>query len=245
MRRNCNGAGIVRPALFAAACCVVVCAQCAEPRYRITLDVSDTPHLKTWAEHARDLAAEWYPRICNLLPTKGFTPPRHVILRFKKTDKGIAGTAGSVITVCSHWVEEHPDDVGFVIHELVHVVQNYGDCGGPWWVTEGIADYIRWAIFEGKPQDWFPRPRKPGGWKDGYRTTAGFFLWLESDKAPGIVKKLNTAMRRRAWSDAIFQKETGESLDALWAEYVGLKSAGAAGGKAAGAAQRRKPPPPG
>ena len=40
------------------------------------------------------------------------------------------------------------------IHELCHVVQSYPN-GNPLWVTEGIADYVRWAIYEKKPHQWF------------------------------------------------------------------------------------------
>ena len=189
----------------------------------VNLDVSATPDLKDWGEKARRTVIQWYPRLCNVLPTKGFTPPCTVTLRFKKTDKGIAGTSGSLIVISSHWVESHPEDIGFVVHELTHVVQDYGNSGGPWWITEGIADYIRWAIYEGKPLAWFPRPRKSGAYKQGYRVTAGFLLWLESDKAPGIVKKLNTAMRRHAYSDAVFKDATGQSLDALWNEYAHVR----------------------
>ena len=51
---------------------------------------------------------------------------------------------------------------------MVHVIQNYPVGAGPVWVTEGIADYLRWAIFEGKPVEKFPKPQDPEGFKRGY-----------------------------------------------------------------------------
>lgn len=49
--------------------------------------------------------------------------------------------------------------------------------------------------------------------------TADFFLWLESDQAPGIVRRLNGAMRTRTYDDALFEKAAGKPLDELWKEY--------------------------
>lgn len=192
-----------------------------DSKLSVKLDTEEVPHLMAWGEEAKRVAERWYPRIENLLLTKDFQPPREISLKIKKSDKGVGGTAGTKITLSSHWVEKHPEDLGLVVHELTHVVQGYPS-GKPWWLTEGIADYIRWAIYEGKGQDWFPRPKDPEGYKKGYRVTAGFLLWLEADPAPGIVKKLNTAMRGENYSEKLFKQETGRSLDDLWSEYVGL-----------------------
>ena len=161
---------------------------------------------------------EWHPRFTNLLASKEFAPPTRMELVLQKSDKGIGGTSGSRVVVSSHWIEKHPEDIGLVVHELVHIIQGYPS-PHPGWVTEGIADYLRWAIFEGKPQEWFPISAKEQGYRDSYRVTAGFFLWLESDRAPGIVRRLNAAMRAGAYEDTIFEKAAGAPLDELWKEY--------------------------
>lgn len=193
-----------------------------ETPIEVKLDTSEVPHLQDWGNDAKDLIIRWHPRINNLLATKGVTPPRSITLNLHKTDKGVGSTSGTTISVSSHWIEKHPEDLGLVHHELVHVIQDYPS-GDPWWVTEGIADYLRWGVYEGKQQDWFPRPKEKQGYKKGYRVTAGFFLWIESDASPGIVKQLNTAMRNGEYSDMIFDRETGKSLDELWNSYVGLE----------------------
>lgn len=189
-----------------------------EPPLQVELDTSQVPELRQWGEEARALIVQWHARISNLLPTAGFKPPRRVSLTLRKSDQGIGGTSGTHISVSSHWIEKHPEDLGLVFHELVHVIQAYPSAE-PGWLTEGIADYLRWGIYEGKEQAWFPRPRKEQGYRQGYQVAGGFLMWLESDKAPGIVKKLNTAMRNRTYSDRIFSVETGQSLDELWHEY--------------------------
>lgn len=187
----------------------------------VKLDTEEVPHLTNWGEEAKRVAKRWYPRIHNLLLTKEYQPQREIFLKIKKSEKGVGGTSGTKITLSSHWVEKHPEDLGLVVHELTHVIQGYPS-GKPWWITEGIADYIRWAIYEGKGQHWFPKPRDPEGYKKGYRVTAGFLLWLEAERAPGIVKKLNSAMRDASYSAKLFEQESGRSLDELWSEYVEL-----------------------
>jgi len=47
----------------------------------------------------------------------------------------------------------------------------------------------------------------------------GFLYWLETDRAPGIVKKLNTAMRNQTCTAEIFKRETGLTLNELWNAY--------------------------
>ena len=74
-------------------------------------------------------------------------------------------------------------------------------------------------MYDSKPLDWYPLNDKPQGYQDGYRVTAGFFLWLESDLAPGIVRILNTNMRNETYSDDLFKDVTGKELDDLWEVY--------------------------
>lgn len=184
-------------------------------------DVNDVPMLVDWGNQAKELIEQWHQRIANLIPTKGFDVPTEVWLRIRKSNRGVAATSGGRISVSSGWIEGHPEDIGCVHHELVHVIQNYGGRRVPGWITEGIADYLRWAIYEGKPQDWFPLTDRHKGYEASYRVTGGFFLWLESDPAPGIVNKLNTAVRKGAYADeSWFEQQTGQKIDELWADYV-------------------------
>ena len=75
---------------------LVVSILCFQPLFAddtkvtVKIDVSEVPEMKRWAEDAKELILEWYPRIENLLPTKGFEPNRHVTLKVSSTYKGIA-----------------------------------------------------------------------------------------------------------------------------------------------------------
>src|SRR5947209_6724192 len=58
------------------------------PPVQVTVDVSDAPDAKDWAEKAKALAEKWYPVIAEELKTDGFTPPRRVKLVFKDEKQG-------------------------------------------------------------------------------------------------------------------------------------------------------------
>lgn len=196
-------------------------AQVREPVV-VNLDVSEVPKLAEWGKQAKTLMVEWHPRLDNMIPSKDFVAPREMDLMIRNSDEGVGGTTGTKIALSSRWIEDHPNDFGLVIHEMVHVIQAYPN-GQPSWVTEGIADYLRWGIFEGKPLSEFPKPMEKDGYRRGYQVAAGFLLWLESDRAPGIVKRLNTAMRQGKYRDTIFEEETGISLSKLWDQYTGTE----------------------
>ena len=90
----------------------------------------------------------------------------------KKSDEGIAYADSNAITVSSRWIEKYPGDIGLIVHEAVHVVQLYPEFD-PGWVTEGIADYIRWHLYEKNPLDWFPIGGEEKGYEAAYRITGG------------------------------------------------------------------------
>ena len=80
-----------------------------------------------------------------------------------------------------------------VAHELTHVIQHYRR-GGPGWLVEGVADYVRYYVIEpGTRRGRFDPQRSD--YKRGYQPAAGLLNWLES-RRPGLVIGLNAAMRR-------------------------------------------------
>ncbi len=192
----------------------------AEP-LTVTVDATAAPELRPWIDDARVLILDWHPRITNVLPSVDFQPARKITVRLRKSNEGVAETANGTVTISSGWLEKHPEDVGLVIHELTHIIQAYPS-PQPLWVTEGIADYVRRVVYEGRTLDWFPKPKVEQGYKQSYNVAAGFLFWLETDQAPGIVNRLNTAMRGRKYSPKLFEEQTGKPLDTLWREYVGI-----------------------
>lgn len=182
------------------------------------VDTNDTPDLKDWGNKAGTLCVEWFPKVGALLPSEGFVTPKEVTLYFDPKMKGVAHALGGKITISAGFVRGHPDDWGMVVHELTHVVQSYPP-GGPGWLVEGIADYIRIVHFE--PQA--PRPKidpVKASYKDAYKTTAMFLEWVEKQHAAGLVVKMNAALRQGKYSDDLWVQLTGKNVDELWALFV-------------------------
>ena len=184
----------------------------------VILDSSEIPELEPWGRAAANTMEEWYPRIAKLLHSEGYEPPKAIYLKINNPGQGVAGTAENRIGISASWIKKEPGH-GVLIHELVHVVQDYRG-GGVGWLTEGIADYVRWGLYEKKPLEWFPVPHDPAkDYHQSYRVSAGFLYWLETSRSPGLVKKLNAASRAKRYSPSIFKKGTGTDIDTLWAEY--------------------------
>jgi hypothetical protein len=135
--------------------------------------------------------------------------------------KGVAATGGDRVSYSPEWFKKHPEDIDVVTHEVMHIVQAYGDGGGPWWVTEGIADYVRYQFgVDNAGAKWsLPAYKEGQKYDNSYRITARFLAWIEQSK-PGIVKTLDKNMRAHTYTDEIWKSHTGKTLDELWAAYT-------------------------
>jgi hypothetical protein len=181
----------------------------------VVIDVNDAPEHEAWAKEAATYAIKWYPTIERTLATDGFTPPREFRLVFKRM-KGVAYTTGNVITVSAEYVSGHQDDRGMVAHELTHVIQRYRR--GEGWLTEGIADYVRYYVVEpGTPRARFDPDRQQ--YKGGYQPAAGMLNWLETTKGPGVIAKLNAAQRAGKYTPEVFKEVAGGTPDEVWDVY--------------------------
>jgi hypothetical protein len=189
------------------------------PVLKVEVDTADAPEMADWAAKAKALCEKSYPLLVRELGAPGFEPPDKVKLVVKKMD-GVAHTSGGTITCSASWFTKHPDDTGAAVHELCHVVQNYGRTNTPGWVTEGIADYIRWFLIE--PAEKRPRVRNPekAKYTDSYQTAAAFFDWIVSTKDKTFINRLNAAARKNEYKPELFQQSAGKPLDELWTEFI-------------------------
>ncbi|HEY3322435.1 MAG TPA: basic secretory protein-like protein [Planctomycetota bacterium] len=188
------------------------------PTAAINVDWSEVPELAEWATRAQKDAEDYYPTIAEKLRSDGFTPPRQIMLVFKKDPKGIAWATGATITYGDEWIKKHPQDTGTTVHELTHVIQSYRSRKCPGWLTEGIADWIRW--FNWEPQEKRPRPNpKTAKYNNSYQDSGAFLAFLEKTYDKEIVTKINAALRGNTYSDALFQQLTGKDLPTLGQEF--------------------------
>jgi hypothetical protein len=181
------------------------------------IDVTDDPKMKDWAERVAKICTREYPMISEALRSEGFKPPTVVTLALKSDYRGSAFASGSRITGSTTYFQDHPDDVGAMVHETVHVVQHYNGRGNPPWLVEGVSDYIRFFKFE---------PGKIGRidgerahYNGSYRVTAAFLAFVIDKYDKQLVQKLNKAMREGRYKNELFQELTGKSLEDLDKEW--------------------------
>jgi hypothetical protein len=183
----------------------------------ISVDVTDAPNLKEWAEKAARVCQMAYPMINEELKSPGFKPRHFIRLALKRDYKGVAFTTGGNITAAVDYFRSHPEDVGALVHETVHTVQAYRGRNNPGWLVEGIADYIRFFKYE--PGNLGRIDAKSAHYDRSYRVTAAFLAYLTDKYDRELVRKLNRTLREGKYQPAIFQELTGKSaldLDVEW-----------------------------
>ncbi|SPE57213.1 conserved exported hypothetical protein [Verrucomicrobia bacterium] len=200
-------------------------------KYALTIDTSGAPDLTEWAEHTlAPVLAEWYAKLVAMLPSDGYEAPSQVSF-ILKPGRGVAGTSGNQITANANWLKGQlgGQAIGSLIHEEVHVVQNYGDRHhNPGWLVEGIADYIRWYKYE--PQSHGAEITKRGlaraRYNASYRVTANFLNWVTEKYDQNIVREVNAALRRGEYEEALWKQHTGHTVQELGDEWkAGLEKA--------------------
>jgi hypothetical protein len=182
-----------------------------------TVDVSDAPAMKEWAEKAARVCERQYPMINDELQSDGFKPATQVTMTLKKDYRGVAATGGNRITGSARFFQDHPDDIGAMVHETVHVVQRYRTRNNPGWLVEGVADWVRFFKYErGK----LGRINSDRARYDGsYRVTAAFLNYVSEKYDQELVRKLNKAMREGEYKDELWKeltKKTAKELDEEW-----------------------------
>jgi len=212
----------------------VVIVAPVEGGYEIDFDITETPELKEWVTtKLQPACVEWYPKIVAMLPSEGYEAPKKFPVIFRRNGRGVAATGGTRVFCDYPWFSKNLEGeaVGAVIHELVHVVQQYGRArananangGGPvnrnpGWLVEGLSDYIRWFLYE--PESARPKPRADrANYNDSYRTTGHFLNYVLNKYDKDVVKKLNAAMREGKYSDELWKQSTGKTLEELGKEW--------------------------
>jgi len=202
-------------------------------RFRFVIDATDAPDLAPWSEQAlKPVIQAWYPQLAAMLASDGYQAPADIALCFRNDLGGTpAAASGRAIRLNAAWFRGERDRqaLGAVVHELVHVVQDYGRTkrtnpnfrAAPGWVVEGIADYIRWFLYE---------PQSRGAeitegnlaaarYDASYRISANFLDWVTRTRDRDLVRKLNAAAREGRYSESLWEAWTGESVEALGEEW--------------------------
>ncbi|MDG3004456.1 basic secretory protein-like protein [Paludisphaera mucosa] len=183
----------------------------------VVVDEVDAPAMRGWAENAAKACERSYGLINEALRSDGFRAARVIRLSLKDGIDVPAFASGNRITGSVKWFQDHPDDVGAMIHETTHVVQRYRGRGNPGWLVEGVADYVRFILYE--PQNIGGLNPRTARYDQSYRVTARFLDYINRKYDKEFVLKLNRAMRRGDYSDDLFKESTGKSKAELGEEW--------------------------
>lgn len=183
----------------------------------------DDPAIDPIISEFVELYFDVYPKLVTKYAADPKTATQKVILKFDPTYDGVAyadAGAGRIV-VSSKWILDRPWDLGLFTHELTHIVQSYPRYDDQtWWITEGIADYIRYE-YGPHHEGWkFREPKETDNYNSGYGETARFLLWIEQNKNNKVVDILNKQMQQNTFHIHDFEEITGQSVEDLWAEYI-------------------------
>ena len=201
-------------------------------KYQIVIDTTETPDLTKWChDELVPVVRQWYPRLVAMLPSDGYEAPTKVTIQFSADMRGVAATGGSRIRCAATWyrTQLNNEAKGSIVHELVHVVQSYGRARRtnpnatrtPGWLVEGIADYIRWFLYEPHSHgaEITARNIDRAKYDGSYRISGNFLDWVTKTYDENLVRKLNAAAREGRYSDQLWQDATGKTLQDLGDEW--------------------------
>lgn len=211
-----------------------------DKKFRYTLDVSEAPDLQEWCgKNLIPVLDEWYPKIIAMIPVDGVTPSHDITFTLKDTTnlpghlQGVpAYASGNSVVFNAKFMRDQQtgEAIGAGVHEIVHVVQfgggrknqerNRGRGRPPTWVTEGVADYIRWFLYEpqSKGAEITKRNVARAKYDDSYRVTANFFNWVIKNHEKDLMRKLNVATHE-GYSEELWKEWTGKTLQELGADW--------------------------
>ena len=190
-------------------------------KYTLIFESKDPSFSKELSQILIDTHFKVYPTL-----VKTFNKDSRDTIRFviDPNYDGVAVTSNGRVVYSSKYMTKNPGDIDVVTHEVMHIVQGYGGRSGmPGWLTEGIADYVRYEYGVANPAGGWRLPKfsESHSYTNSYRIAARFLVWLENSGHKGIVKKLDQAGRDRTYEQgALWQKLTGKTVDELWADYV-------------------------
>ncbi|MGV3773648.1 MAG: basic secretory protein-like protein, partial [Verrucomicrobiales bacterium] len=198
--------------------------------FHFQLDTSDALDLTDWAvNELRPIITNWYPKIVKMLPGDNYQAPTNVTIEIKNMD-GVAHASGSTISCSADWFRKNlqGEAKGAVVHELVHVVQQYGRrranpdgrrAERPGWLVEGIPDYIRWYLYESTSEGARIRNVERARYDGNYRVTANFLNWVVKNHGEDVIPRLNAALREGSYDASLWEKMTGKTAQQLGEEW--------------------------
>ena len=187
-------------------------------------DTTEAPDLEDHATQMKEICQKEMPRIEQLLSTAHREPPFTIQYTEGTTTTADGQKAPAdaqagkgLIRIQPSYVRKVPGDVGLMVHELTHLTQAYTSGAG--WITEGIADYIRYTLgYAYSSSDWGCRPGSH--YTDGYGCAATLIRYVEREYTSTIVKDLHNAGLANQTMESVFREKTGKDAATLYGECL-------------------------
>ncbi|MBN2454369.1 thermonuclease family protein [Candidatus Woesearchaeota archaeon] len=177
------------------------------------VDYTEAPEMANYSETVLQLCDDNLPDIEEEL---GSYDTERILLVFREQSSPGERTS-SAIYLSKEWFTENPDDLGAIIHEMAHAVQDY-PAYDPWWLVEGIADHVRYAL--GYQNSWsYPHCcAESPHYTSGYWCTAAFLQYVQREYDDAIIKELDYALKEDSYDASLFKAWTGKTIEELWEE---------------------------
>lgn len=187
--------------------------------YKLTFETQDPAFSKELKDKLVETFYTVYPKLAKEYNKK---TSKNVTFVIDTAYDGVAATSGDRVVFSIKYMTKHPKDIDVVTHEVMHIVQAYGESNGPGWLTEGIADYARFKFgVDNEGAKWaLPAFKASQSYENSYRITARFLAWAEKNVKPNLVKDLDGQLRDHTFTNDSWKNETGKTLDELWAAYA-------------------------
>lgn len=207
--------------------------QTLDGKFKFIVDSTIAPELGKWADkELMPVVYEWYPKVVAMLPSDRYVAPETVIMEFRDDMGGTPAYAiGNKLCMSVPFFngQLQGEAKGCVIHELVHIVQNYWRASvtnpkpsqNPGWVVEGIADYIRWFLYEPQSKGAeihagnYPR----ANYDSSYRVSANFLNWVVETQSKDFIRNLNAACREGNYSEKVWKDAAGKTAAELGGDW--------------------------
>lgn len=184
----------------------------------ITIDVSKAPEFAPWLNNTViPLLGNWYQVISDKVAQPEYAPTCSFKLVMDPSYDGIAQVEeNNIIRMSTTYYTKHKTEMGSLVHEETHIIQNFNFSVIPLWITEGLADWVRDFIYQDRPPT---KPQASDNYTTGYGTTAAFFNYVQKNYDSNLIHELNVAAHNGTYTDTFWTQHTKKTVDQLWAEY--------------------------
>lgn len=180
------------------------------------VDATGAPELAEWAGRVARTCERAYPMVCDELGIERHRAPALIPFAVRRDVRGVVSMGGGKITASAKYFEANPHDVGAVVYATVQAVQWYRR-PAPGWLSDGIADYVRFYKFEPGATD--PPDPETARHDRGSRNTAAFLAYCVETHNSDLIRRLNDALRKGRYADDVWVSLTGKSLSELADEW--------------------------